>query len=363
VAAIALVAIVAQPIRRRLQVVADRIVYGRRATPYQVLSDLARNVAAADETLLDEVARSLVDGTSGERATIWVSGDGAMQPAATWPPGSPAEPGSGLTAQVTHDGEALGAIAVTYPINGEPTPNDQHLIDQVAAGIGLALRNIQLTDDLKRRVEDLRESRRRIVAVQDDTRRKLERDLHDGAQQHLVALKVKLGLAANLAKSKDLDKTSTLVAAMSGEADEAISSMRDFARGVYPPLLEAEGLSAAISAQARKLPLPVEVESVRIGRYSTEIESTIYFCVLESLQNAVKHSQAGQVQVRLEDHGDTIGFSVIDDGVGMAETAQGTGLINLSDRVDSVGGDLRVESAPGRGVAISAVIPKEMVDA
>ncbi|MCB1246065.1 MAG: hypothetical protein KDB69_02220, partial [Acidimicrobiia bacterium] len=361
VVAIALVAIVAQPLRRRLQVIADRIVYGRRATPYQVLSDFARNVAAADQSLLDEVARSLIDGTSAVGATIWVGQADDRRPAAVWPEGHEEDPDAPvLFHEVVHGGETLGAIGLEYPRGQELSLADEHLVEQIASGIGLALRNLQLTDDLKRRVADITESRRRMVSVQDETRRRLERDLHDGAQQHLVAIKVKLGLMRNLAEAGNAPKTTELIGSLVTEADEAIQAMRDFARGVYPPLLEAEGLGPAIVAQARKLPLPVEVETGELRRYTTEVESSVYFCVLESLQNAVKHAKASRLSVELRDSGATLGFVVADDGVGFSDSSHGSGLVNLADRIDSIGGRLEVVSAPGAGTTVRADIPVEV---
>ena len=362
VVAIALVAIVIQPVRRQLQRLADLLVYGKRATPYQVLSDFARQVAAADESLLVEVARSLVDGTSGENATIWLATDDGLMAAASWP--ASVQPGLAdhdLSTEVVHDGELLGIISVRSPKGVEPSPADQRLLAQIGSGIGLALRNFQLTADLQRRVEDLRESRRRIVAVQDETRRRLERDLHDGAQQHLVALKVKMGLAANMARSQDAVRTAELLAGLGGEADDAIQSMRDFARGIYPPLLQAEGLGAAISAQARKMPVVVSVEAPDLGRYGSEIESTVYFCVLESLQNVVKHAQASSARVLLRESDGQLQFAVSDNGVGLGTIQSGSGLTNLVDRIDSVGGVCTVESEPGQGTTVSGSIPLALV--
>ena len=361
VVAIALVAIVIQPVRRRLQRLADLLVYGKRATPYQVLSDFARQVAAADETLLVDVARSLVDGTSGDNATIWLVTDDGLMAAATWPESiRPGFDDHDLSVEVVHDGELLGIISVRSPKSVEPSQADQRLLAQIVSGIGLALRNFQLTADLQKRVGDLRESRRRIVAVQDETRRRLERDLHDGAQQHLVALKVKMGLAANMARSQDAVRTAELLAGLSGEADDAIQSMRDFARGIYPPLLQAEGLGAAISAQARKMPMVVSVEASGLGRYGSEIESTVYFCVLESLQNVVKHAQASTARVVLEESDGQLKFTVTDDGMGFGAIQSGSGLVNLVDRIDSVGGVCNVESAPGQGTTVSGSIPLVM---
>lgn len=359
IAATAVVAIAFQPMRRAMNRVANRIVYGRRSSHYEVLSDFSRQVAAADESLNLEVARSLVDGTAAVGAAVWVNVDGDLHLAAEWPEGSAPEESSDATtwADVSQDGEELGRVSLTLPPGQTVEPGDQRLLDQMASGMGLALRNLRLTEDLRARVDDLRESRRRIVSVQDETRRQLERDLHDGAQQHLVALKVKMGLARQLTGGENAPRTTDFLERLSSEADEAIQSMRDFARGIYPPLLEAEGLSAAISAQARKFPIPVSVKADDLGRYGTEVESTVYFCVLESLQNVAKHARATRAEVTITDDGPAVSFRVVDDGVGFDSHSDGSGLVNLADRVDSVGGALKVESSPGSGTTVTGMIP------
>jgi signal transduction histidine kinase len=195
------------------------------------------------------------------------------------------------------------------------------------------------------------------VAAQDEERRRLERNLHDGAQQNLVALKVKLGLAEALAV-KDPARAKELVAQLKADANEALETLRDLARGIYPPLLADQGLAAALEAQARKAALPVSVDADGVGRYPQDVEAAVYFCCLEAMQNIQKYAHAESATVRLrEDAG--LRFEVEDNGAGfdVASTPHGSGLTNMADRLDALGGNFDVNSAPGRGTLIRGRVP------
>ncbi len=371
--ATAIVAIGFQPVRERVQKVANRLVYGKRATPYEVLSEFSGRVAetyAADE-VLPRMARVLQEGTGAESATVWLRGSTELRPAATFPDvmaahaslpmrnGTlPALPGATRAVEVRHQGELLGALSINKRRGEALTPIEQKLVDDLAQQAGLVLKNVGLSADLRARLEELRASRQRLVSAQDVERRRLERNLHDGAQQHLVALKVKLGLAEMLLK-RDPEKAAATLEQLKGDADEALETLRDLARGIYPPLLADKGLVVALESQARKATVPVHVDAERIGRYPQEIEAALYFCTLEALQNVQKYASASAVEVRLREDGGQVHVDVIDDGRGfdVSIVRRGAGLTNMEDRLDALGGSLHLESTLGSGTTLRAAVP------
>jgi signal transduction histidine kinase len=248
---------------------------------------------------------------------------------------------------VRHQGEVLGAITAEFPPNDPNDPAKEQLIRDLAAQAGLVLRNVGL-------IEELRASRQRLVAAQDEERRKLERNIHDGAQQQLVALAVKLRLLGQIA-GRDAAKAEELAAQLQTETTEALENLRDLARGIYPPLLADQGLAAALEAQARKSAVPTTVESEGIGRFSQDVEATVYFSVLEALQNVAKYADASSAIVRLAQTNGTLRFEVADDGRGFdpASTGYGTGLQGIADRLAAIGGNVELTSAPGSGTTVA----------
>jgi signal transduction histidine kinase len=197
------------------------------------------------------------------------------------------------------------------------------------------------------------------VEAGDQQRRKLERNLHDGAQQQLVALAVKLRLAHDLAVKEGASNSAILLEQARSDTDDALENLRDLARGIYPPVLADRGLAAAIEAQARNAAMPVTVDADGVGRLGPEIEAAIYFCALEALQNVTKYSGASAATVRITATNGTVGFEVRDDGAGFdaASTERGTGLQGMVDRLEAVGGSLAIESAPGRGTTVRGQVP------
>jgi signal transduction histidine kinase len=194
------------------------------------------------------------------------------------------------------------------------------------------------------------------VEAQDAERRKIERNLHDGAQQQLVALKVQAGLMGRFAA--DPERTTALVAQIQEGLQAAIEDLRDLARGIYPPLLADQGLAAALEAQARKAAVTTAVRSDGLGRYPQDVESAVYFCVLEAMQNVAKYAEARSSIIRLAEENRSLVFEVEDDGRGFdpASTGYGTGLQGMADRLDAIGGILEVASEPGRGTRIQGRI-------
>jgi signal transduction histidine kinase len=364
--ATAVVAVAFQPIRRRAQQFANRLVYGERATPYEVLSRFSEHVGEtySGEDILVRMARLLAEGTGATSAVVWLRIGDEVRPAATWPTNGamataiplaadepPVVDGATASIPVRHQRELLGLLTVTKPPSEPLSPVEEKLVADLAGQAGLVLANSRL-------IEDLRASRQRLVAAQDAERRRLERNLHDGAQQQLVAMAVRLRLARTTA-SKDLAEADRMLEQLEGDVSDALENLRELARGVYPPLLADRGLAAAIEAQARRSPVPVHVEADGIGRYPQELETALYFCTLEALQNAAKYAEANEVAVRLaEDHGELV-LSIRDDGRGFdrAETPLGAGLQNMADRLAALGGTLTVRSRPGAGTTIEGRAP------
>jgi signal transduction histidine kinase len=222
----------------------------------------------------------------------------------------------------------------------------------------LAERNVRLDSALQESLEELKASRARIVAAGDRERRRIERDIHDGAQQQLIALAVKLNLAGSVVR-RDAEKTEELLAQLEAEAQDALENLRDLARGIYPPLLSDRGLAVALEAQARKATFPVRVEADGIGRYAPEVEAAAYFCCLEALQNVGKYARATSVCLELACASGELTFEVVDDGIGFdLETASlGSGLQNMRDRLAAIGGSLTIEAHAGRGTTVRGRIP------
>jgi signal transduction histidine kinase len=365
--AAAIVALAFQPVRRRMQRFANRLVYGQRATPYEVLSDFSGQVAHAYsvEDILPKMAQIVAAGTGVARTEVWLRVGAELRSVARWPQDGAASPspvpmpsgeipefGEGEAVfPVVHQGDVLGAIAVQAPAGDPITADKEKLIANLAAQAGLVLRNVRL-------LEDIRASRQRIVTAQDAAARRLERNIHDGAQQQLVALAIKTGLADSLVGHDDAE-AHQMLSQIQAEIKEALSDLRDLARGIYPPLLADLGLVAALQAQARKSALPAVVEGDGLGRYPQEAETAVYFCALEALQNVAKYARASRAIVRLSAPNGALAFCVEDDGVGFDPNAKGhgSGIQGMSDRLAALGGELRVTSTPGAGTIVNGSVP------
>jgi len=374
VLATALVAVAFQPVRERVHRLVNRVVYGARATPYEVLSDFAGQLAGQFTTgeLLPRLAQTVAECLGGGRVEIWLWTADGLTREASWQAGgeeapSPvpyARPGPGLSAwaalpdaadlgadrvvPVRHRDELLGAIAVSTHAHEPLTPTDEAMLEQVASQAGLVLRNLRL-------VEDLQRSRQRLVTSQDDERRRLERDLHDGAQQSLVSVAIQL----QLAEAQEDDEhavTETLVSA-SGQLKTAIAELRELAHGIHPAILTERGVGPAVASLAARSAVPVQVDTDLERRLSPTVEATLYFVVAEALANVGKYAHARQVQVTVRDGGNEVVLTVQDDGVGGADLGRGTGLLGLTDRLAVVDGTLEVHSPDGEGTLLTCRVP------
>jgi signal transduction histidine kinase len=271
-------------------------------------------------------------------------------------------------APVTHSGELLGLIVVERPPESEQFDKEEEtILADLARQVGLTLHNVRLDsalqaslDEVRRQAQALQASRARIVAAGDRERRRIERNLHDGAQQHLVALAVKVRLIRQLAE-RDPDRATTMMEELASDVEDTLQELRDLAHGIYPPLLADKGLPEALQSAARRATLPVTVEADGLTRYPAEVEAAVYFCALEALQNASKHAGGGATAtIRVWEEAGGLLFEVADNGAGFDVRQRGTGgagFTNMSDRLGAIGGSLRVESAPGRGTRIHGTIP------
>ena len=356
-----------RPVLRAARSIADRVVYGRRATPYEVMSEFSERMSETYSTddVLPRMAAVLQGATGAEAADVWLRVGRELRPSASSPNGGrprvpvpsiddtmPAMPGD-LAAEVRQQGELLGALAVTMPANDPLDPARERLVRDLAAQAGPVLRNVRL-------IEELRASRQRMVAAQDEERRKLERNIHDGAQQQLVALSVRTRLADSMV-DRDPAKAHEMLAQIQTDTNDALETLRDLARGIYPPLLADKGLTAALQAQARKTTLPIHIEADGVDRYPADVEATVYFCVLEALNNVAKYADAQRVDVTLADVDGAMRFEVRDDGRGFdpSRVDAGTGIQGMQDRLDATGGVLRLESHPGAGTTVTGIVPMD----
>jgi signal transduction histidine kinase len=341
------------PLLRLARRIADRIVYGARATPYEVLTDFSERMAEtySTEDILPRMAAIVGRGTGAASAAILLDVGGERREVARWTAGDAgASAGDVHAFEVRHQGEILGAVTVSMPANDPMNASKDRLVRDLAAQAGLVLRNVRL-------IEDVRASRQRLVAAQDEERRKLERNLHDGAQQQLVALAVQLRLAEQMVGTNP-DRERELLHRLQGAAGEALEELRDLARGIYPPLLADKGLAVALESQARRSPVPIDVDADGIGRYPQEVESALYFCTLEAMNNIAKYANATSASIRLRRDDGYVRVEIRDDGVGFDPVGarEGTGLRGMADRLAAVNGRLDIRSAPGRGTTITAIV-------
>jgi signal transduction histidine kinase len=392
------------PTRERLGRFANRLVYGEREAPDMVLRTFGSRLSRAvplDELLL-QVAESLRKTLALSSAEVWTGSGGRLERTVTVPDTkrahvtlSPDEETvvarAGVSgpawlqvwlpqllagrddaiirvAPITHSGQLLGLIVAVRPANGDAfRTDDETVLAELARQVGLALHNVQLDsalqaslDEVRRQAEELRASRSRIVAASDAARREIERNLHDGAQQHLVALAVNLRLARQLAE-QDPDTAKAMLDQLGHDLQEAVQQLRDLAHGIYPPLLMDRGLVEALRAAAGRAALPTDVEAEELGRFTPDVEAAVYFCCLEALQNAGKHAGEGaDAMVTLREVEGALVFEVSDTGAGFALESgahHGHGFVNMSDRVGAFGGSVTVDSAPGQGTRIAGRIP------
>ncbi len=395
-------ALIFVPVRARFLESATRFVYGSREAPDEVLRTFGSRLTRAipmDELLL-QLAESLRKTMSLTSAEVYTGTGEVLERTASVPdlgPGSlvvsprerPVVTRAGVSgtawasvwmpallkgrqaeqvrvAPVSHAGELLGLIVVERSALASAfSEDDDRVLTDLARQVGLALHNSQLDtalqttlDEVRKQADALRESRARIVASGDAERRRVERNLHDGAQQHLVALAVNLRLAKDIIVD-DQEAGMEMLDQLAGEVQETIQELRELAHGIYPPLLVDSGLPEALRAAANRNPLSVDIVVEGIGRYPSETEAAVYFCCLEALQNAAKHAPDARVEIRLWEESGGLLFTVSDDGPGFdPDSAQhGHGYVNMADRLGAIGGTVRWDSEVGKGSQVRGSVP------
>lgn len=270
-------------------------------------------------------------------------------------------------APLSVSGQLLGLIVIERRLHADRLARDADVVlDELAREVSAGLHRQRLDASLQASLErlrhqaaDLQASRSRIVAAADAERRRIERDLHDGAQQYLVTIAVKARLIEQAARS-DPARGNALLHELQGDVEAALDELRTLAHGIYPPLLSSDGLSVALAAAGRRTAIAVHLETYGVGRYPSEVEAAVYYCCLEALQNAVKYAGDGTTaRINVREIDGRLCFDVTDDGAGfdVATRGFGAGLTNMSDRLGALGGTLRVESAPGSGTRVSGEIP------
>ncbi len=355
-----------QPVRARLNQLAERRVFGERLSSFELLVQFGSALEHAYDLsrLAPQLAAGLQQGLGLRWARVRLGGGGNLPVhigAAGEPPPTGPVPGPRGGFPLRYGNDVLGLIEYGPKTEGRFTPEDHDVVETLARQAALAVHNVRLAAELSTRVHEVQRqageldaSRARIVHAQDSERRRIERRLHDGIQQDLVALVAKLRLARNrLGRGGDIDSVLTEV---QDDAYRVIDELREVAHGIHPPVLTDQGLVAAVTSRARRMPIPVTVhieESLDRVRFALDIEESAFYLVSEALTNVLKHADATHVTIRITRSGGWLEVEVADDGVGFpTATTGGSGLTGMRDRIEAVGGDLRITSRAGRGTTI-----------
>lgn len=391
------------PASKRLASFANQLVHGSRQSPDEIVRSFGAHLSRAVplEELFLQVAESLRSALGLEAAEIWTGSGGMLDrfvsdperesarlqltaseesvvaragvsgPAwvAVWLPQLLDRRGDVVVrvAPISQAGELYGLVVAERAAENPPFDDEvEDVLSELARQIGLALRNVRLDfqlqaslDELRGQADELRASRARVVAAADAERRRIERDLHDGAQQYFAGMAANLRAVRGLVES-DPKQARAILDELNGSAQQAQEALRDLAHGIYPPLLQDRGLSAALANAARGASIATRVEATALRRFDPEVEATVYFCCLEALQNAGKHAgKEARATVRVWEEAGGLLFEIADNGVGLVpeHAKRGAGFTNMRDRLGAIGGSLRLESAAGGGTRVIGAIP------
>jgi signal transduction histidine kinase len=368
IAATVLVAVVFDPLRSRLQHVANRLVYGERASPYEVMADVSRRLAGMTSAaqMLPAIAESVARGVGAEtaRATLFLPSGGRQH--GTFPPEADDASSEERTITLSHHGEPVGELAVGKRPGDPIRAAENRLLEAVGSQVAVALHSLRLAERLRTRLEDLKRStvqleasRRRIVSAQDAERSRLERDIHDRVEIPLLQISETVGSAERVLASKSATAVELLEQA-AAEANRVQDTLRDVARGVFPPLLADKGVAAALESRARKESAPVAVRTAgEQDRFDHHSEAAVYFCCVEAIRSAVRRTDGSTIEVELGSDDGWITFDIRDRAHGLTDAAMaGADLQLMVDRMEAVGGRLEVHSTP-EGTTVSGRVPAQ----
>lgn len=374
IAATALVAVGVQPAWSLLQRVANRIVYGRRATPYEVMAEFGHRMAgvpSADHVLPD-MAEAAARGVGARAARVRLFLEEGRTRAATWPPHTElAEPT--MVLDIDHAGESIGDIAIVKSPNEPLRGAERSLLEDLATHAGIALENARLSLDLEARAEELasrneelRRSRERLVTVRDAQRRRLEQELREGVGAEIARIRDQIAFDAARVVA-DPEPVRLSLDHLSERTNAALDDLREVARGIFPPLLVDEGIAAALSALARRAASETRFSNGGIAtaeRYDPAIEAAVYFCCVQAVQNAQRHAPGAPVEISLRHDGERLSFTVRDRGTGfeVERASEGEGFQIMRDRMAAFEGELTIESARGQGTTITGTVPARVFE-
>jgi signal transduction histidine kinase len=374
VVATVLVAVAFLPLQARVERLVNRLLYGSRRTPYSVLAEvtaLSRS-GPADGPALNRVAEAIARGLGALSCRLTVMRPGLRDRLYSWSAEGtvPPEDADHLAVPIRHGTEEIGSLAVDRAAVAGPDDERYHLLYDIADSLGAVLQAERTGIELERQLraalahaEEIATSRRRAISAMDDERRAIERDLHDGAQHHLVTLRLALGLVEHQVSAGQVEQGREFLDQLLERLDTATSVLDRTAAGVSSRTLAERGLLAALRADlaGSQPPVAVEGDAVADRRFPTQVEAAVYFCCLEAVNNARKHAGGAAVRVALRTHGRELRFEVRDEGPGFVpgdkSGSGGRGLRNLTSRLASVGGRVALDSAPGEGTAVRGWVP------
>jgi signal transduction histidine kinase len=369
IAATAIIAVAFQPVRERVRRFANRLVFGKRSTPYELMAEFSRRMADTPSLadVLPMMAATAARGVGAERSRVRVEIPGADAQVATWPEEA-FEGRFDRRIDVMHEGEHIGDIEIAKPPGERLAPAEDALLADLAAQAGLAMHNVRLAATLESRLADLDDrsrqleiSRQRLVTARDAQRRGLERDIREGPQRQLLAKGQQLTTVSARVTTDQAGATAA-IERLGEDATATLETLRDLARGIFPPLLADKGVAPALDAHIRKVGANAVVEASQsfvAQRFDIDVEACVYFCCLQAIQNIIRHAANAAAVVSLGTGPDEVTFEVRDAGPGfdVDATPAGMGVQIMQDRAGALAGDITIRSAPGAGTTVVGHVP------